>query len=270
MRKTIRSWQRFVAVACAVLLAALPVMAKAEEAKVVYGAESPQALVEQVKQAAGSEDLGQMAALMSPDDRAALSLTMTLMLGMVIAFSSMGGEMATGMAEGMAEAFGGEVSEEDKAKAAAEQAAAMAAVQELEGRYEAILKEHGVSDLMETTSIDDAPIGELMADVDQVSLIRDLMQLLDSLPGDESGESQKTGPVDLPEGELTGLAIDGDHATGMLGDEEVEFVRIDDRWYLDLGLEEKMKQEAGGMPPGMMDGMDDGGAEPDGGGDGRR
>jgi hypothetical protein len=100
-----------------------------------------------------------------------------------------------------------------------------------------------------------------MKGVDQVSLIRDLMQLLESLPGDErSGES---GPVDLPEGELTDVAIDGDHATGKLGDESVDFVRVDGRWYLDLGLEEKMREEAGGM-------MDPNGAVDEGqGGDGR-
>jgi hypothetical protein len=258
---TVPSWQRLVAAFCAVLLVALPAAAQAEKAEVTYGAESPQALVDQVKQASADEDLAQMAALMAPDDRATLSLTMTMMLGMVIAFSQMGGEMAGGMAEGMAEAFGGEISAEDKAKAEAEKAAAMAEVKKLEGRYEEILASHGVSDLLQQEPAEGTPPGELMKGVDQVSLIRDLMQLLESLPGDErSGES---GPVDLPEGELTGVAIDGDHATGKLGDESVDFVRVDGRWYLDLGLEEKMREEAGGM-------MDPNGAVDEGqGGDGR-
>jgi len=247
MRGTIvRPAPRCLALLCAALLTTLPAAAQPDPAAVSYGADTPQELVEKVRQAAGDEDLARMAALMAPDDRAMLSLTMTMMLGVVIAFSHMGGEMADSMAEGMAESLGGDQTPEEKAQAEAERAEALAQVQALENRYEAILDGYGVNQRLQ-----DAPhgtsAGEMLEDVDQVALIRDLVQLLDEVPGDEAQKATEQ-PMTIPDGELTGLAIDGDRASAMLGEEPIDFVRIDGRWYLDLGLEEKLQQEVDALP----------------------
>ena len=172
-----------------------------------------------------------------------LSMTMIMMMGMVMAFSQMG----AGMAEGMAEGMGGEMSEEEQAAMEAEREEAMAQVKQFEADFEETLKRYGVEEVMESES--DDPV-ELMADVDQVGLIRDLMKLMDDLPGEEGPEDGES-PVDLPEGDLTDLEIQGDTATGIIGGEPVEFVRIDGRWYLSLGLKEQMQQQMGGAMEGM-------------------
>ena len=254
---------RFVTLAVAALFAVHAGAAYA--ATQPYGGESPEAVVERVRAAAENEDLGEMAACLSPSDRSTLSLTMVMMTGMVVAFASMGAEMGAGMAEGMAEAFEDEeMSDEAKRERDAEMAAqrdeAAAGVAAITGEYEAILERHGLMELMsDDDAMDDADPAAMLAGVDQVALLQDLMGFLDAMPGEsEEGEEGDGGggdsPVDVPHGELTGLAVDGDHATGKLGDEDVEFVKVDGRWYLSLDLAEKMRQEAGGMD--MDDEMD--------------
>lgn len=217
----------------ALLLVALP--AAAEVAK-PYGGETPQALVERLKAAAAAEDMAGVAACMAPDDRAALALTMTAVTGMVIAFAGMGSDMAGGMAEAMGDE---EMSEEDKKEMEEQKAAAAAETEKLEQRFQEIMERYGIDDPMAeggSEAMEDSEPSEMLAGVDQVGLIADLMALLESLPGD--GEDGGTEPMDIPEGELQGLEIDGDRATARLGDDDVEFVRVDGRWYVSLDFEE--------------------------------
>lgn len=255
-----------VALLCAVLLVSIPVTAQAQAAQaaqpakatVTLGAESPEALIERVRSAGESDDLGAVAALIAPEDRAMLSMTMILMLGMVMAFSQMGGAMAEGMVEGMAEGLGAEVDEEQRAAMTAEQAEAMAGVKKLESDFEETLKRYGVQDILESES--DDPM-ELMADVDQVGLIRDLMALMEDLPGGDATAEDAPNPVDLPTGELSDLVIDGDTATASIAGEPVDFVRADGRWFLSLGLQEQMGggEEGMNVDPGLDE---DGESEP--------
>jgi len=239
-------WKSAVAFALALLLASHAAVALA--ATQPYGGESPEAVVERMRAAAESEDLGEMAACLSPDDRATLSLTMVMMTGMVMAFAAMGAEMG----EGMAEAFEDEeMSDEERAAAKAERdaekAEAMAEIEEMGRQFEAIVEKHGLEEVMDDDSnMDDADPAELLAGVDQVALLQDLMGFLENLPGEsEEGDDGADGPVDVPEGELTGLVVDGSTAHGMIGDEEVDFVKVDDRWYLSLNLIEEMRAGAG-------------------------
>lgn len=243
-------WRSAVALAVALLLASHAAVALA--ATQPYGGESPEAVVERMRAAAESEDLGEMAACLSPDDRATLSLTMVMMTGMVMAFAAMGAEMGEGMAEGMAEAFEDEeMSDEAKRERDAEMAAqrdeAAAGVAAITGEYEAILERHGLMELMsDDAAMDDADPAAMLAGVDQVALLQDLMGFLENLPGEsEEGDDGEDGPVDVPEGELSGLVIDGSTAHGLIGDEEVDFVEVDGRWYLSLDLMEQMRQDVG-------------------------
>jgi len=226
---------------CALLLVALPATVRAQPGSAApLGGDSPQDVIDQVRAAGEDEDLGTMVGLIAPDDRAMLSMTMIMMMGMVMAFSQMG----AGMAEGMAEGMGAEMSDEDRAAMEAEREEAMAQVKQFEADFEATLKRYGLEEVMESESDDPAV---LMADVDQVGLIRDLMKLMDDLPGEEGGGEDGESPVEIPEGDLTDLEINGDTATGTIGGEAMEFVRVDGRWFVALGLKEEMQQQMGGM-----------------------
>lgn len=239
---------RAVAIVGAVALVAAPVLAQAQAA-VTLGAESPQAVVEQMKKAGGEEDFAAMAALMAPEDRAVLSFTMVMMLGMVMTFAQMGGDMAAGMAEGMAEGL----SAEEKAAAEAERQEALDEVAALEGRYQEILDRYELEAVMAQELGPDTDPQALLAGVDQVGLIRDLTRLLDEIPGDEEDGEGPSGPVDVPVGDLEGLQIDGDTATGTLDGEAVKFVKVDGRWFVSLGMKEKLQQGMGGVPMPSVD-----------------
>jgi hypothetical protein len=218
-------WQVMVVVALVAGLAVpRPVLAAVET-----GAESPQALVARLQKAAETDDFAEIAACMAPDDRAMLSMMLMMASGMMVAFAGMGGEMAGGMADAFAE----DMSAEDKAAMEAQKATAAAEVAALQAKYEAILTKYGVDKLMEEDSEPPAEpgpaaAGKLLADVDQVGLVSDLMKFMREAFPEEAGEEE---PMDVPMGELTDLQIDGDVASATIGDEPAHFVRIDGRWY---------------------------------------
>ncbi|HUO86633.1 MAG TPA: hypothetical protein VM617_04520 [Thermoanaerobaculia bacterium] len=197
------------------------------------GAATPEELVERLQRSAENEDFAELAACLAPEDRAVTALMMILGAGMMTAFAQMGSGMAEGMIEGMAEAFGAEpVEESPEAAAAVSDAAAEAAAAEV--RFEELLERHGVAALMEE-DVEPGTGGpeaaaRLLADVDQVALIADLMLFMrESFP--ETGEET---PASVPAGVLEGLVVDGDRARGRIGEEEVGFVRIDGRWFFEL------------------------------------
>jgi len=242
------SWKRGIAALVALLLGVHGGLALA--ATEPYGAESPQAVVARMKAAAEKEDLGEMAACLAPEDRAALSLTMVMVTGMVMAFASMGAGMGEAMGDAMGEAMG-EMSDEQKQEMAEQKAKAEADVAAMQGKYEAILEKHGLSGIMDADSelgADGDPTAAL-AGVDQVALLEDMMAFLEALPGSDGEGEGSDAPLDVPTGELSNLVVDGDHASGTMGDEDVDFVKVDGRWYVSLGLKEKMQEEQGGMAP---------------------
>ncbi len=240
--------RRLVAFACASLLLLVPAAARAISKP--YGAESPQALLERAKAAGEKQDFAELAACLAPADRAMMSMMLILSTGMMVAFGSMGTELASGMATGMAEALGGEMTAEQKAEAAAQKKKAEEQVAALQGKYEAVLAKHGIKDLMEQDTPGPAEgedpgqaAAKLLANVDQVALIADLVAFMNDNMKDakkEAGESEAdTGPVKIPQGKLEGLKIEGDGAAGTVGGEEVRFVKIDGRWYLAMPEEKK-------------------------------
>lgn len=237
---------RPVALLLCALLALLPAAAQAAAAKssVPLGADSPEALVKRLKTAAEKEDFAEIAALMAPSDRAMMTMMMVLAATMMTAFSQMGSEMATGMAE----AFQDEESmtAEEKAKAAAEKKKMEEQSAAVVKKLETVLTKHGVTELMENTpdpepGSDPAKNAEkLMANVDQVALITDLMAIMkDTFKDAEKGEGDGSPMGKIPKGDLKDLKVTGDTASGKIDGEDVHFVKVDGRWYLKMMDEEK-------------------------------
>lgn len=225
------------AVALLLVLPAAPPAAAATSTEL--GAATPQELVARVTKAAEARDFAELAACLAPEDRAAMSLMLVLGAGMMVAFSQMGAGLAEGMAEGMAEAFGAELEQaEETPEAAAARAAETERLAGLTGRYEELLERHGIAKLMEEDPEPEATgpeaAAKLLASVDQVALIADLMSFM----GEVFPEAAEEEPVAVPVGELTDLVIDGDTARGRIGEEEGRFVRVDGRWFLAMEEDE--------------------------------
>jgi hypothetical protein len=215
------------------------------------GAETPQALVARAEAAAKTQDLPEIMACITPAARREMAIVLVAGVGMMIAFASMGGEMATGMAEGMAEGMTGEeLPAEEKAKLEEGRRQAEAKTAELTARYEAILERHGVTKMMEDeTPLPDDPAAReaetarLFANVDEVALLTDLVALIEDLGEGESTRS----PIKLP-GEVTDYQIDGDQATARAGEQTLHFVRLDGRWYLDPAKSSRAPAEPEAAP----------------------
>lgn len=235
---TLPSIARRCLVLAVALLLVLPVAPPAAAATEL-GAATPQELVARVTKAAEARDFAELAACLAPEDRAAMSMMLVLGAGMMVAFSQMGAGLAEGMAEGMAEAFGAELEQaEESPEAVAARAAETERLAGLTGRYEELLERHGIAKLMEEDPEPEATgpeaAAKLLASVDQVALIADLMGFM----GEVFPEAAEEEPVAVPVGELTDLVIEGDTARGRIGEEEGRFVRVDGRWFLAMEEDE--------------------------------
>ena len=194
------------------------------------GAETPEALLARLEAAFETEDFGEIAACLAPEERAEMALGLLLAGGMMAAFAQMGGEMAGEMAEAL--------SEDDEEAIEARKAEAAAEAKKLADRFEKILTDHGLDEVMEADLMaggaegedgeEETSPAELLEDVDQVALIRDIMSFLSELgEGDVSEQA-----ADQFGGEIVLEKVEGDRATARRGDETVELVKIDGRWYL--------------------------------------
>lgn len=196
------------------------------------GADSPQQLMERMTAAAESGDFAEMAACMAPEPRAEMAMMMVAMAGMMVAFMDMG----AGMAGDMAEAFSDEdMTAEQKAEAEAAEREAAEKTAAVKARYEGILRQHGLGDMLSEEEGDpegEADLQEMLEGVDEIALLSDLMAFLEEI-GDEEEEAPGEGsPFDLPD-EIGEIDVQGDRATATAGDETLEFVRIDGRWYFE-------------------------------------
>ncbi len=219
--------------AVATLGTAVPATAS-EPAGEPPGAATPEALIDRMMAAAEAGDMAEMAACMVPEERAEMTAMMVAMAGMMVAFMDMGGAMAAELGEGLAEAFGeGDMTAEEQAEQDAEREAAEAeAAKEVAAvtqQYQEILSRHGLEDLMAAEEAgDDVDLDALLGDVDQVALLRDLMGFLEEIGDEEEGAT--AGGAEMPD-EITDLQVDGSQATAKAGDETLELVEIDGRWY---------------------------------------
>jgi hypothetical protein len=246
---------RRVAASLVACLLALPALAAAAPPP---GADSPQALVARMRAALAKKDFPEMVACMAPQDRREMAFGLLIGSTMMLAFMDMGSEMAMGMAEGMAEGMtegmtGEEPSAAQKAEKKAEMDKAKAEAKKvsdaLKERHAAILRKHGLAERMESgmsggeADTPEQAMAKLMAGVDEGALIADLMAFFEAMPDEDGKKSSQL--MELPE-EVTGYAIDGDHATAKSGDETIEFVRVDGRWYFKPTSKEDAAEESEG------------------------
>lgn len=216
------------------LLAASPALL-AQARREPPGADSPQALVARLEKASQKGDLPEIAACLTPDDRTDLTKGMLLAATMMVAFSQMGTEMAGSLAEGMAEATGQEMNQKDKAEMEKQKKEAAQQAKKLEDKFRGILTKHKLPDFFaEGDQAGDAgdmgKADEQLKKIDQVALLADLMTFLHEIDPDEATKSGK--PIEALD-QVTGYKIDGNRATAKAGDETLEFVKLDGRWYLE-------------------------------------
>jgi len=217
-----------------------------------YGGATPQEAVARLKAGAEAGDLGEILASLAPEDRKAMGAGMLMMTVMMVGFSQMAGEMAGGMAEGMIEAFSEEgegLTSEQEAEIEAGKAEAAAGAAELMAKLRAVLAPHGLSGLVDAAaepgSGDDEAMERALEQADMVVLTEDLMTLLSEIDDDEGGEEgeEQGSPADEAkppwvDEEITDWQIDGEHATARAGDETIDLVRVDGRWYVSAPDEE--------------------------------
>lgn len=230
-----------------VLSLALAASPLAAAAQVAAGAESPEALVARIEQAAAKGDVAEIAACLAPEDRAEMALGLVLGAGMMIGFMGMSGDMGAAMAEGVGEAMAGqELSAEDKAKLDKGKQDMEKKAADLQKRYDQILTKHGLADKLnneaplEGDPEDPKNLERLFTGVDDVALISDLWGLFKDLG--EGENISKSGPL-AGGAKVTDLKVQGDRATAKAGDEAVEMVKIDGRWYAKVPDEKKGGEE---------------------------
>ncbi len=219
-------------------------------AQALPGAETPEALVARMKAGAAKEDFGEIAACLTPKNRAEMAMAMYMGATMMVAFSQMGVEMGSGMAEGMAgmAGDGGEPSAEAKQEIAEQKAKAMEEIAGVQKAYDALVAKYGLPAMPkegepEQPEPSKEEIEKLFANLDQGAFLNDALAVMKAMPGEHKSES---GPVQIPEGGLENLKIEGDKATGTVGGDAFSFARIDGRWY----VEElpKSSDDAGAQP----------------------
>src|SRR5689334_6172 len=183
------------------------------------GAASPQALVERMRAAVNGGNTAEIASCIAPAQRRQWAVAM-LRKGKTM-MDLLGQSAEAGKAVDAADR-----------SAAAERVAGfrartepMRVTAELQAFHEAILQKHGLAGRsMDLGS--EAGTAALLAGVDEAALIDDLTALIDSLV--EPARRKK--PADFP-ADVRDFRIKGDKATARAGDVQLDFVRVDGRWY---------------------------------------
>lgn len=224
-------WKRRCSLALTVLLAAQPLLA-APAARTPLGAASPQALVARLVKAGETKNVAEIFACMDPQSR--LEGTTALLMGatMMLAFMDMGAGMGGAMAEGMAEAFSEDgVKPEDKAKIEKGKAEAAAKSAELKKKYSALLKKHGLPDLLDDKAgMPEEGPDKLLAKIDQPAFAADVLAFFEQLGDKEKKEAREGTTPEIPK-DVKDYKIEGDKATATAGTETVEFVKVDGAWF---------------------------------------
>jgi hypothetical protein len=191
------------------------------------GAATPEALIERMKKAATSKDMGEMFACVYPEHRAGMAFFMGVMpIQMMIGMA----EMFSGVGEG-------EQADDMKSKLAT-----------MKTKHAAILKKYGVPEFEEDDkSLDMSDqagmlklLDERMGDMDHVGFVKESMALLDE--HQTEGQQKGGGPAEEMEKEfkkdVAEIKKDGDDkATVRFEGEETPKVlmrRVGGRWYLCL------------------------------------
>ena len=222
-------FQRSVATLVAGVLCLSPVLGHAATA---LGAETPQAVVARMNKAATTKDFSEMTACLDRESRVQMSAMMMMGAVMMVSFMGMGAEMAAGMGEAM-----GADSAEAKAKMAAAKKETAAKTDKAKAALTAAFKKHGLPDLMDEKAMDKAgDPKEVMAKIDHPAFVKDMMAVLESVKDkDKKDEGDAEGPGKMPDMKsVTDYKVTGDTATAMAGNEKLDFVKEDGRWFLKM------------------------------------
>jgi hypothetical protein len=211
-------------------------------AQTPLGAATPQALVERLTKAAADKNFAEMVACLDPQSRTELSLGLLMGAVMMVAFMAMASDVTMGMAEEMAEALSGEkMGPEEQAKMEEGKTEADARIGKARTDLSALFRKHGLPDLLDdqTSLPEEDDAAALLAKVDQPALATDLMQFIGAL-GDGVGQTKDADSLVPVPRDVKNYSITGDRATAQAGDETLEFLRLDGRWFLKApGQEEK-------------------------------
>lgn len=201
------------------ILALLPVSTFADDCQgMTYGAESPQALIDGVQDAARNADMGALSQYLTKSDRAKAGLGLTIGATMMLAMQEMGMGMGQG-ADGDAEAM--------KADLAANQE-----------RLQGILNQYGVEQpdqatlqrIMQQGPDAMSQLESTMDDVCTPNLIADLATFLSETTNQKVTDQLKN----LTGDDVGPIEIDGDTATSTVGGDPIRMNKIDGRWYVDI------------------------------------
>lgn len=234
-----------------------------------YGGATPQELVARMRAAAEADDIGELMACMAPEDRKAMGGTMVMMAVMMVGFAQMGAEMGGAMAEGMSEALGGEEpTAEEQAETEAQKAKAAAEAAEVAAKLRAALEPHGLAGLvdagLEPEPGQEEAIEAALDQADMVALTESVMAVMAELQDAEGAEgedgegaalAEEEGKPDWLDVEVTDYVVDGDHATAQAGDETLEMIRIDGRWFFAPQNDMGMGTEEPAIEDGRVDGV---------------
>jgi len=170
------------------------------------GGSSPADVFSRAKASVESKDWAGMMDCVAPDDRPLLSFGLVVAGSVIVGMSSMTG------------------GEKDGA---------------MKTDYEAVLKKHDIdpsnTDMPKLEPSDKDGMrraaGEMMKGIDHKAFFVDMMRFLS-----EHGEGDGVSAAGKLKGDLSDVEIDGDRATGRAGGKDLTFVKVDGRWYLELGV----------------------------------
>ncbi len=174
----------------------------------VGGGSSPEDVFLRARAAARNDDVPGMLRLLAPDAQAELCLMMYVGTRMMIAMISRTPEGAKGA----------EKADQD---------------------LQALMKKHGAKEpdpSAPAPNLNDraarrAVAREMFGGVDFPTFFTDLQAIAESLGSTGGGMRLKQNSID---GEISDLTLEGDRATGKVGDRTHLFVRVDGRWYVEL------------------------------------
>ncbi len=198
------------------------------------GGESPDALFKRLQIAAKTSNYNEISQCIAPDDLSMMNLSLIIAGQMLVAFAQMGVDISQQAGE---DAVGEDLPKEEKEKAAAELKKASEEAEKMGTALAGVLEKHGLTKKLEKSPTenlkDEAEMKkaakELLKDADQAALLTDLMGFMQQ--NMDEGESE---PLVAPDCELKDLNIDGDKATAKCGDEDLLFIKIDNRWFLSM------------------------------------
>lgn len=252
MKMTIRQASVYSVVGC--MLVSLAGCGKSG-AKVKY--DSPNAVFDAAKEAGKKKDFVTLCGCMTPDSHDVMAGTMIMAGGMMKAFG------------GMAAGFGGLAGADPEAKKKLEETQAKLA------EIDKVMEKHGVTEeaMKKINPMQGPPENPLAAFKEMAAPIKnkpafigEMMQVMDTLNDGDPGGGRS--PSEMFEGTLEEVKIDGDKATAVIVStgkdkdrrDEVVFAKVDGGWLFDIVavMENEMKNNKQGPPPGFGEGLPEG------------